>query len=387
MRHKPHNFPHRIKGNALMVANYPSDTAYAWWLMEHFWTLITEMYTASGNRAFLAFPRINTPPSITQKTAVEALELTFPWNDKIEKMAFIEFIKQNKIELIYLTDQHYFDVRYKTLRDAGIKHIIVHDHTPGDRPPFLGIRGALKDIRNRISPFTADAVFCISPLMRERSISNGRIPSSKCIIVQNGIPPHKSSMTRAHVRKSLGIDNDTVVAITTGRVAPYKRLDFIIKAASLQDESAGIIYMIVGDGPAFCELDALVEKLDVAKSVKLLGFRTDVSELLRASDFAIHAAQGEGFSLSITEYMGAGLPVLVPNIPSVSQAIEHGRNGYIYAKDSHEELASYALMLAEKSELRRSMGENAKHDALTKYSLEQCTKAFASSMETVLSKC
>ena len=367
-----------------MIANYPSNTAYAWWLMEHFWALIADMYVINGQRAFLAFPEINTPPAIAEKSPIEVLELVFPWKNRREREIFIDYIKLNNIKMVYLTDQPFFDVRYKLLRDAGVTHIIVHDHTPGDRPPSLGIKGAMKALRNRISLFTANSVFCLSPLMRERSISNGRIPPSKCSIVQNGIPPHHSLVDREQVRRSLGIDEEAIVAITTGRAHPYKRFDLIIKAASLQTKESNITFIMVGDGPVLSELKDLVKALKVEKSVKLLGFRTDIKDLLGASDFAIHAALGEGFSLSIAEYMGAALPVLVPDIPSVSQAIEHGSNGYIYSKDSCEELYGYALKLAESPSLRNGMGEKSKVKVLAKYSLEQCSKDFIAAIGKTL---
>jgi glycosyltransferase involved in cell wall biosynthesis len=172
---------------------------------------------------------------------------------------------------------------------------------------------------------------------------------------------------------------------TTGRAHPYKRFDFIIKCAeALRNKSSDldIAFLLVGDGPAMADLREMVTNLKLDNTVRLLGFREDVRDLLCASDLALHAALGEGFSLSIIEYMSAGLPVLVPDIPSVSQATTHNNTGIIYPKDDPETVANFLIDLATNSKHRLEMGKKAKSIANTTYNLDQCTQSFVDAIET-----
>ena len=98
--------------------------------------------------------------------------------------------------------------------------------------------------------------------------------------------------------------------------------------------------------------------------------------LLCISNLALHAASGEGFSLSIIEYMSAGLPVLVPDIPSVCQAISHNDNGLIYPRDDAEMVAKYIKTLMTDEAHRAAMSSAAKLCANTQYSLNKCTNDF-----------
>ncbi len=47
-------------------------------------------------------------------------------------------------------------------------------------------------------------------------------------------------------------------------------------------------------------------------------------------DAAMHPSRGEAMSLAVLEYMCGGLPPVVPSLPSVSVAVEHGVTGLIY---------------------------------------------------------
>src|SRR5690554_6095043 len=120
--------------NILMVCNYPSDTGYAWWLMEHFWCLLAEHFRSKSGNAFLAYPRITTLSPRVKDGPLKAVELTIRWATAAQRNELLHFIKQNGITDIYLTDQAWFNPDYLTLRRHGVQDIVIHDHVSGDRP-------------------------------------------------------------------------------------------------------------------------------------------------------------------------------------------------------------------------------------------------------------
>jgi len=376
-------------GNLLMVSNYPSSTAYAWWLMEHFWVIQSEYFTHAGKSTYLAYPQITTLPDKITNSQIQTVELSFSWRTRNDFFSLLKFIKENKISNLYLTDQPYFSFRYLLLRFFGVKHVVIHDHTPGDRPPVNGLKGFIKSLKNNIPWLTADYILCVSELMRQRNISNARLSVHKCIVVQNGIKPIICSPEKNKLLlEKLNIAPECIKIVTSGRAHPYKRFDFIIECANIVKSRApdlDIVFILIGDGPAMPVLQKLVQKYQLESLVHLLGFRNDVHDLLCSSDIALHAALGEGFSLSIIEYMSAGLPVLVPDIPSVSQATKHNETGFIYSKDDTNAVANYILSLAADSKNRTEMGNKAKLSATSSYSLDRCTSEFMSTIELIYS--
>jgi glycosyltransferase involved in cell wall biosynthesis len=66
------------------------------------------------------------------------------------------------------------------------------------------------------------------------------------------------------------------------------------------------------------------------------------------------------FSLTILEYMSAGLATLVTDVPSVSQAIDHGRTDFAYRDGDVDDSASLLHRLACSPGLRDDIGEAAR---------------------------
>lgn len=370
----------KTRGNLLLVSNYPSDVGYAWWLMEHFWVLLSEHFAQNGKETFLAYPQINRLPAVIQNSNIRVSEMAVVGDSAAARRALRSYITANRITDVYLTDRPWFSPNYLFLRACGVKNIVVHDHTPGDRPPVNGIKGFAKALRQRLPWVCADTQFNVSELMRHRSISNARIPAERCIVVQNGTPPVQNPPEqRLLSRQMLGIPQDSFVCITTGRAHPYKRFDFVIGVAeeiARAHPDSPVMFLLIGDGPAMGTLQQLVRDKNLEDAVRLLGFRPDTRKILPAADAAIHAALGEGFSLSIVEYMSASLPVLVPDIPSVRQAIDHGETGFVYGRDSTREAAEFVLKLLADARLRERMGSNARSKADASYTLDVCSEQF-----------
>ncbi|WP_320823134.1 glycosyltransferase family 4 protein [Reinekea sp.] len=363
--------------NALLISNYPSDTAYAWWLMERFWLELAQRNLP--HETFLAYPRVTHVPESLAKSKIRVIEMPFNLNSKAERKPLIRFIKENRIGILYLTDLFYFHRYYASLRRAGIRCIINHDHSPGDRAPSSGLRGSMKAAINRLPWVTADAVFNVSPLMQKRSILNGRIPQKRVHLVQNGIEnqQHIESLDRVPIREQLNLPANSDIIISSSRLHRYKRLDHAIEIFErCYHKNQNRHLIVLGDGPDAQRLLTLSSQRSCSTHIHFLGFRNDVKALLLEADIAIHCAQGEGFSLSIIEYMSAGLPTITPNIPSVCQATEHGVTGFNYEDGNFVQAANFINTILESSTLKLKLSNQAQKIARTNYSLNNTLAQF-----------
>jgi glycosyltransferase involved in cell wall biosynthesis len=156
---------------------------------------------------------------------------------------------------------------------------------------------------------------------------------------------------------------DARVVVTVGRAHPYKRIDFVLRLARRVADArpdAAVTFLYVGDGPDMDRLKAMAADLDL-RSPRFLfaGHRTDVRAILPGCDVALHPSKGEGFSLAILEYLSAGLPTLVPDIPSVAQSIEPDHTGFRYRDDNLGDAEQRLLWLLDNDEERCRMAEAA----------------------------
>jgi glycosyltransferase involved in cell wall biosynthesis len=99
---------------------------------------------------------------------------------------------------------------------------------------------------------------------------------------------------------------------------------------------------------------------------------------------AVHAARGEGFSLAILEYMSAGLATLVPDIPSVRQAIDPGVTGLVYPDADADATARILLDLLVREDARSALGRAASEKVESEYSLDHSARVFRSVVQDAL---
>jgi glycosyltransferase involved in cell wall biosynthesis len=85
----------------------------------------------------------------------------------------------------------------------------------------------------------------------------------------------------------------------------------------------------VGGGPLEAALTAQVGALGIADAVHLLGFRTDVSDLLPLFDVYVLPSRMEGLSLALLEAMAASLPVVVTRVGGNPEVVVDGVTGLL----------------------------------------------------------
>jgi glycosyltransferase involved in cell wall biosynthesis len=91
--------------------------------------------------------------------------------------------------------------------------------------------------------------------------------------------------------------------------------------------------------------------------VRFLGFRTDIPDLLHASDIFVLSSLQEGLPLAVLEAMGQGLPVIATSVGGVPELISHRKDGMLCPPSNPSALAAMLAEVIENSVLRQHLGQ------------------------------
>lgn len=190
------------------------------------------------------------------------------------------------------------------------------------------------------------------------------------LFIPNGVPPSPPPSGR-DVRAELGIDSDALVVGTVGVHRPQKALHVLVRAATiLAEEWPNLRVLMVGDGPERATLERLAGELEVSDTVRFLGSRTDVSDVLRAFDVAVCCSDFEGSPLSVMEYMDAALPVVATAVGGVPDLIEPGVHGLLVPSRDPPALAGAISELLRDPQRARTMGAQGRERRRTEFDID-----------------
>ena len=118
---------------------------------------------------------------------------------------------------------------------------------------------------------------------------------------------------------------------------------------------------LVGDGVRRAEYESLVSELKLNDRVHLLGLRSDVPEVLAASDYVVMCSHYEGLSLSSLEGMSSGKPFLASDVDGLREIVKG--NGVLFAHEDAKGFADAVLKLDADVEYRKQIVEQCKAKA------------------------
>jgi glycosyltransferase involved in cell wall biosynthesis len=193
-----------------------------------------------------------------------------------------------------------------------------------------GFVGAVYGVLERIVARGADHVLAVSPDLGARMTALGARDVRAAVVP--AYPPSPPVRTVEQVRAELGVGRRPVV-LTVARLAQQKGLELLLDAAAIGPAHArngaetapeGIgsgfggeepLFVIAGDGPLRGELQERIDAQELP--VRLLGYRTDVPDLLAAATVVLWPSRWEGQPLSLSETLMAGRPVVATAVGGV----------------------------------------------------------------------
>ena len=219
-------------------------------------------------------------------------------------------------------------------------------------------------VNKLINEHYADHIIAVSPATRDNLVESGISPK-KITVVMNGIAPvpETSLEARAALRESLGLEKNTFVFGILARMEDYKGHLYLVHAAKLLKDQGRTNFRVLmaGTGSFEEEVSRAVVEMGVDDVVQMLGFRSDVAELLNILDVQLNASYGtEATSLALLEGMSLGLPSIVSDYGGNPYLIENGVNGLVFPSQDSLALSKCMIRLMDHPNEVKRMGQKAR---------------------------
>lgn len=161
-------------------------------------------------------------------------------------------------------------------------------------------------------------------------------------IIPSGISleQHKQRLgpeERRQRRRALGISDEQTVLLNLGRLGTEKNLEELLRLFNAAMEVyPGLVFLIVGDGPAKSDLQRISIELGIQDRVFFSGMvaPSAVQEYYQLGDIFVSASTSETQGLTYIEAAANGLPLLCRSDPCLEDVIVPGENGYAYTDEN-----------------------------------------------------
>ena len=217
------------------------------------------------------------------------------------------------------------------------------------------------------------------------------MPRARIDVIPNfvGLARLQPSRSREDVRTELGAGRDTFVIITVGELFHRKNQELLVRA--MPDLIAGGLKPLVllagkPDEAYRRKLEEIITAQRLEKEVRILGQRSDIPDLLAASDCFCLPSRTEVMPIALLECMALGLPAVATDVGGVAELVRDGVDGLITRTGDREGLATALLRMGREHELRTQLGATAREHVRACYSPEVCVPQIEESYRKAISR-
>lgn len=206
----------------------------------------------------------------------------------------------------------------------------------------------------------ASSVVAIAESLRRETVDVFGVPPGRVRLIPNAVDLDRlrPAKGRDETRKELGISTEAPVVLSLGALSWEKDPPTHLEVTTLaRRRHPDLVHVFAGDGPLRAALEEAVRSRGLSSWVRVLGTRTDVPDLLAASDLLLIASRLEGVPGCAIEAGAMGVPVAAFAVGGVPEVVLEGRTGLLAPPGEVEILSELVVRLLEDPEVRTRMGE------------------------------
>lgn len=260
-------------------------------------------------------------------------------------------------------------LKYAILASTGLGNPVVYRRIGSANPWITGrVRRAAHGSLMR----QAARVVAVAEAIRQETVERFMVPARQVVTIHNGVDVHRMepSDSREAIRERMGIPQAAPVLISVGALSwekdPFAQVEI---ASRVIRERTQTVHLIVGEGPLRGDLETEIRRRRLQDRVRLLGSRSDVAELLHASDLLLLASQTEGMPACLIEAGMVGIPIVAYSVAGVPEVVIEGTTGLLASPGDLETLTAMVLQVLGDERARRAMGKAAREHCRERFDI------------------
>ncbi|MCY4220993.1 MAG: glycosyltransferase family 4 protein, partial [Thiotrichales bacterium] len=146
-------------------------------------------------------------------------------------------------------------------------------------------------------------------------------------------PPGARARQRARIARLVGVDSATPLLVCVAMMRHGRKAESFRRLAGALERIAPVPWhlLVVGDGPARVEVEAMFATLRAAGRITFLGLRSPplLHGVVSAGDLFVWPALGEPIGMAMLEAQALGVPVIAGDARGVGAVVVHGEGGWL----------------------------------------------------------
>lgn len=230
-----------------------------------------------------------------------------------------------------------------------------------------------------------DQLIAVSHATREYHIEQGLGPD-RCTVIHNGVDidrfcPHRNAVRRSDLLPQIP-ENATLV-LSVGQICLRKGQLLTAKAiCELLPERPDIYLVIAGQrhsekSESIAYENAIRETFDRAgmpDHLHMLGYRTDIVELMNAADLLVHAAHQEPFGRTLLEAAACELPIVATTVGGTREMLRADQDAILIPANDIATLRRAVEQLSDDQSLRRRLAETARSRVVQHFAVDKAAR-------------
>ena len=253
---------------------------------------------------------------------------------------------------------------------TGRRPVVFTEH--GRNFPDLPSRK--RSVVNRLLLRRRDRLFGCGDAVRKALIDNEGFPADRVDVIYNGVDldalSEPGSGAREKIRAEFGYAPTDFVVVQIARLHELKDHQTALQTIDVaRKQMPELRLLIAGEGDQRSFIEQTIRERGLEEFVTLAGTRSDIADLLAASDAFLLTSISEGIPLTIIEAMAARRPVISTAVGGIPEMITGGESGFLAPARDPRALAAALLTLHRDPSLRHSMGNAGERRARQLFSL------------------
>jgi len=295
----------------------------------------------------------------------------------IKAIAFLsKYIKDHSIDLVYTNTSTILSGGIAAKKNGVPSLFHIHEVPTGNK--------LYEFFSGKIINWYSSKVLTVSNSVKKHWLKY--IDDKKIERIYNGIIFSKTDSL-----VELERDQDDFVITSVARIIPYKGHKYLIDIADeLIKKSTKFKFLIVGDTLSSYvsyekSIKQKVKDLGLEHQIKFLGFKEDVSSILKQSDLFIHPAIApDPLPTVLFEALYNDLPSVATNLGGAIEILDNGNNGLLIPYNDSKKAANLINEYCSNTKLQKKHLENSKKNFKINFSSESFNKNILKEVNNLL---